>query len=237
MSVAVIIGFRDRGADPRRQENLKYVVNWWGPLGAPVFVVDDGRTGGAQFNRSGAYNRGAARTDADILIYAEADMLIYYYPQIHEAIRLAREAPGLVVPFTQRRELTPEDTDLILQGAATVSGCEPASVQDANYGCINVLSRETLTAVGCWDEAMDGWAHDDCAMWLAFEKAVGPTRFVDGPAYHLYHDTLTGDADKSATERNYRRMQLYTQARTPEEIHHLTAGGKSLSRNWRGQLR
>jgi hypothetical protein len=64
----------------------------------------------------------------------------------------------------------------------------------------------------------------------AFEVAAGPTRCVNGPAYHLYHlpgwkgDHLT-DEDRAATERNKARWQLYLGATSGERIRELTAGG------------
>lgn len=237
MSKAVIIGFRDRGTDPLRSANLGCVLERWLEF-APTNVISDCQTGVAQFNRSAAYNRGAAAAHVDVLIFAEADMLIDFN-QIDEAAAMAADRPGLVIPFTHRHDLTSEDSELVRAGRKNPADCTAGMIQHTNYGCINVLSRETLNMIGGWDEQFTGWGHDDCAMWLAFEKAAGPTRFVDGPAWHLYHNIpLEGSpTDRAATERNYRRMQLYSQARTGEEIRHLTAGGKTLSRDWRGRLR
>lgn len=265
--VAIIIPFRDRGLDPLRQANLENVLWHWDLYRAPVIVTDDGRTGNSPFCRSATYNKGAAQTDADILIYTEADMLIHY-DQIDKAVALAAEQPGLIVPFTRQKKLSPRESEQVRAGIAPIHFDCPLSQpkpdhgdgncptcgflfstacrrlvggEPDNYGCINVISRETLNAIGKWDELFEGNAHDDCAMWHAFNIAAGPTRFVQGDAYHLYHTESVGPdtspEDKAATERNYRRMQTYMQARTPEEIRHLTAGGQNLSRNWRGQLR
>lgn len=117
--------------------------------------------------------------------------------------------------------------------------------ESTNFGCIGVVSRRSLELVGGYDEKFLGHGHDDNAMWQAFNKAAGPTRWVDGPAFHLYHldfDPVTSpDAshitaeDRAAQERNYRRMQQYCFAKTPEEIRHLTAGGEGLSTSWRSR--
>ena len=74
-TVAIIIPFRDRGIDPLRVANLKRVLQHWDGLGITVHVVDDGRAGNAPFCRSAAYNHGAAITQADILVYVEADVI------------------------------------------------------------------------------------------------------------------------------------------------------------------
>ena len=43
-----------------------------------LWLSDDGRVGDAQFNRSQAYNRGAWFVDADVVVFAEADMMVPY---------------------------------------------------------------------------------------------------------------------------------------------------------------
>jgi hypothetical protein len=229
MTAAVIIPFRDRGRDPLRQANLNRTLEHWS--GWDVHVVDDGRQGDAQFNRHKAYNTGATLTDADILIYAESDMLIDF-TQIHQAMRLA-ETHGLIVPFTERHELSPDSSELVREhkikpqdGRADVIKPKPRRI-----GAINVISRQTLTAVGQWDEQFEGCWWDDRSMHLAFDICAGPTQWIDGPSWHLWHlpgyqgAHLTG-ADKQATARNKLRFRQYQRARTPDQIRRLTHGIK-----------
>ena len=241
-----MIAFRDRGVDPLRKANLDRVLAWWEDFDAPVIVVDDGRQGKAHFNRSRAYNIGAKKTDADILIYVEADTLIPY-DQIRAAADMAGSELGMVVPFTHQKKLGTTESMLVRAGLKEPYDCVPDPHpygEMSNYGCANVLSRATLAAVGRWDEVLEGHGHDDNAMWQAFNKAARPTRWVDGPAYHLYHLDFDPDIcpgahitaeDKAAQERNYRRMQLYCFAQTAEEIRHLTSGGQSLATSWRSR--
>lgn len=142
-SVAIIVPFRDRGGDPLRAANLERVVHHWSLFPAPLIVADDSRTGDAPFNRSAAYNRGASQTDAHILIYTESDMLIHY-DQIDKAIAMATERVGLVVPFTERRELNAEDSELVRTLKKAPPNCEHYERIGNNYGCINIISRPTL---------------------------------------------------------------------------------------------
>lgn len=228
MTVAVIIPFRDRGTDSLRSANLTRVLEWWSNFNADVSVVSDGRTGDQQFNRHVAYNRGAAQTDADILAFVESDMLIDF-AQIDEAISQAAETLGLVVPFTERHELTPDSSDLVRthkihprDGTADVIKPKPRRT-----GAINILSRATLEAVGQYDPAFEGNWWDDRAMHIAFDICAGPTRWIDGPSWHLYH--LPGHKgshlsveDIAATARNKQRWQRYREATTPDQIRHLT---------------
>lgn len=230
--IAVIIPFRDRGIDPLRKANLDRVVDHWRVYTKTPTVVSDGRTSDAQFNRSAAYNEGVRECPAaEVFVFTESDMLLDY-GQIDLAVCVARETPGLVVPFTQYRYLTLEDSARVRAHEADPAECTPESTMDngASIGAVNVVSRETLELVGGYDETFEGSWYDDSAMRIAFDKACGPTRWVNGPAHHLYHlpgwkgDHLT-EADRAATARNKARYALYEQAQTPERIRQLTAGG------------
>lgn len=232
MSAAIIIPWRDRGVDPYRTQNLQRVLEHWNGSPWPVHVVDDGEAG--QFNRSRAYNIGSRLVDDDVLVYSEADLIIDY-EQIAESIALAQDQPGLVVPFSKFMEINESQSALVR--------CSLLRPQDANAvqingdrkstGAVNVVSRATLAQIGCYDEQFRGAWWDDTAMQRAFEICCGPIRFIDGPAYHLYHatggrrDAKSTDADRAATDNNRRRYQLYARATTPDQIRALTTGSQS----------
>ena len=221
---AIIIPFRDRGLDPRRSANLEAVQRWWKPSAWDVLVVSDGRTGDEQFNRSAAYNLGAQQTDADVLVYTESDMLLGF-DQIAHAIELAATAPGLVVPFTQYRYLGEADS-VQVRSTLQPDGFRPESVMDngRSIGAVNVVSRETLDLIGGgYTERTEGNWYDDNIMHRAFDVCAGPTRWVDGPAWHLFHlpghkgDHLT-EADRAATARNKALWQQVRAASTADEV-------------------
>ncbi len=226
----IIIPFRDRGSDPLRVANLQRVLSYWSGYGQ-VRVVDDGRDGDAQFCRSAAYNRGAKNSKANVLVYTESDMLVPY-EQIDRAIEWAWSNLGVAVPFTDYHYLSEADSALIRKDAAMLSDLTPEWTMDRglSVGAVNIISRPTLDAVGQWDEKFEGSWYDDRAMDHAFKTAAGPTWFMAGPAYHLYH--LPGwkgkhlsAKDKLATAHNLARYNLYLKAKTPERIRELTAGG------------
>lgn len=252
MRVGIVIPFRDRGTDPLRMKNLNRVMAEWSllPSTAPSMwgidrncilqVSNDGRPADAQFNRSAAYNRAVrGDPDADVFIFAEADMLIAF-DQIYEALVMAAEKPGLVVPFTTYNYMSASASDTVRENRYWPGNLIPERVRrgGTSIGAINVVSRETLALIGQWDEAFDGNAYDDDSMRIAFESCAGPTRWVEGPAYHLYHlpanegEHLTSQ-DRSATRRNHERYLQYEkaakipdlQART-KRIRQLTAGAK-----------
>lgn len=236
MKTAVVIPFRERdGGDPLRRENLARVLKHWAEYADDVIVADDGRTGDAQFNRSAAYNRGAAHSrlqdTADILIFAESDLIVSL-DQIDRAVIAAAAAPGMVVPFSWFMALDEYDSQLVRAQKADPADCSATLVKGhrQSIGAVNVLSRLTLGLVGGgYDEKFEGAWYDDDAMKIAFDMTAGPTRFVEGSGYHLWH--LSGGrgdhlsrADRVATSRNRLRLQQYRQARTAGFIRMLTQG-------------
>lgn len=239
----VVIPFRDRGLDPLRQANLERVLDWWADSPWGVLVVDDGRTGDAQFNRSAAYNRGAAAAlagGADVVIYTEADILVPH-AQVALAVQSAAEAPGLVVPFLHYNYLSAADSqlvrdDLLNRTYADPSGLESLTPESSisngrSMGAVNVVSLASIAAIGGWDESFEGNSYDDNAMDRAFTVCCGVRRHVAGSAWHLYHlpahewwgtnDALT-EQDRAATAANKQRWDRYAAAITPAEIRALT---------------
>lgn len=235
MKVSVIIPFRDRGLDPRRAANLEVVQAWWYIHGFDVQIVDDGLEGDAQFNRHRAYNAAVSRnTETDVFVFTEADMLIFP-TQITEAVHRASRSRGLVVPFTQYRYLSddrtafirdlyhddePEDTvnwwALPANDPRSLFQINPESTMDngRSIGAVNVVSAETLKITGGFTEATSGNWYDDNIIEEGFAFLTGsPTRWVDGPAVHLYHlpghkgNHLTPE-DRRATQRNRDILRL-----------------------------
>lgn len=226
---AVVIPFRDRGRDPLRQANLDRVVAWWQNGPWPVFVVSDGRDGDAQFNRHAAYNRGTAGVgDVDVIIYSEADMLLPF-AQVLDGARAAAQDLGLVVPFDEYRYLDEKASRRVRDGLAPHLVRPQSTMKDGkSIGAVNIVSRDTLDAVGGWDEMFEGNWYDDSAMRIAFDGCTGPTRWVDGPAYHLYHlpgwkGSHRSEADKAATAANRARWLRYrAAANDPDALRRLT---------------
>jgi hypothetical protein len=224
----VIIPFRDRGIDPHRAANLEVVQAWWYAHGFEPMIVDDGLDEAAQFNRHRAYNRAVERfPETEVFIFTEADMLIHPY-QIDLAVDLAAQAPGLVVPFTQYRYLSGLATTTLrdcyhdwapgkvgewwsrhISDQSSVFRIPAESTMDngRSIGAVNVISAETLHMTGGFTEATRGNWYDDRIIEEGFAFLTQPTRYIEGPAVHLYH--LPGwkgkhlsDEDKAATLHN-----------------------------------
>lgn len=230
MKIGIIIPFRDRGTDGYRKANLDRVADMWSDYGLMPMIVSDGRQGKSQFNRSSAYNSGYRESTADVLVFTESDMLIDIQ-QVYDGCKEALAKPGLVVPFTEYRYMSREDS-VFVRGGAHPDDFTPESVMPngRSIGAVNIISRETMESIGQFDEKFEGSWYDDNAVQRAFEVCAGPTRWINGPAWHLYHlPGWTGDhlspEDKAATRRNKMRYRSYVLAKTPERIRELTAGG------------
>lgn len=233
MATKVIIPFRDRGLDPRRSANLEIVQAWWYAHGFDPRVVDDGLEGDAQFNRHRAYNRAVTRfPETEVFVFTEADMLIHP-TQILAGVAKALAAPGLVVPFTQYRylsdhvthklrdmyhddnpQLTSDFWSQAVDSKTSVFQIEPESTMEdgKSIGAVNIISRDTWLLTGGFTEATHGNWYDDNIIEEGFAFLTGnKTRFIDGPAVHLYHlpghsgDHLSED-DRRATEHNKRLL-------------------------------
>lgn len=230
MTFSVAIPFRDRGRDANRPANLKRVIEHWREVGIEPHVVGDGRSGDEQFCRSAAYNIAARELDADILVYSESDLIVPI-EQILKGVELAASAPGLVVPFSRFMAVEPRESEMVRQHLIHPSAAFAQQMRGdcQSIGAVNIVSRESIAAIGQWPEEFEGAWFDDDACEAAFRTCCGPTRFVNGDGYHLYHlpgasgEHLT-DADRAATAANQARFELYRQAETPERIRELTAG-------------
>ena len=216
---SVIIPFRDRGTDPARAANLSCVLDHWNEGGHSPLVIGDSRSDKELFNRCAAYNRGVEVSDPDteVFVFAESDMLVDL-EQVEEAVELADQAIGMVVPFSTYCYHSAVDSVEIRNGTDP-ERFKPLWVMAncTSIGAVNVLSRATMQALGRWDEKFEGNWYDDDAMKLALEVLTAPTRFVEGKGHHLYH--LPGHRgrhltvkEKAATHANQRRLSLYEQA-------------------------
>ena len=225
MSVAVVVPWRDKG-DQHRRANMEQVranlieqVPDW-----RIIWSTDHRTG--PFNRQAAYNNGAKRTDADILIWHEADIIA----DRDTLLRLAEAArePGLHTVSTMHK--------LDESGAvAEVVTMKPQGIYGHVGGPLSACSRESLSAVGRWDESLSGHGWDDNAMNLAFRVACRVTPApIEATITHLWHPRGVARYDKDfdaslhtpeeldASDANLARLRAYRKAKTPEDVRALT---------------
>lgn len=200
MTVALIIPWRP--VDPFRQLTLDFVqAHVERTLGPDEVVLadDDGLT----FNRGRALAAGVAQTSSDVLVFADADLLVPG-DALQRAVELAADS-SYVVPFDRLVGLDYETTVEIIGRRCEWSidwrTSEPDHVEldwpRLSTGGCNVVTREAYERGGGFDPRFPGWGFEDAAFDLAMQTLVGPATWLDAQAVHLWHphDVTRSDDD------------------------------------------
>lgn len=182
MNVAVVIPHR--GDNKHRDDNLACTTRRWNGFGYEVFTAD---SGGPQFSRSQAVNRAAAKTDANVLIVADNDILLNTPRQVFEAAELALDEGVYVVAFSQLRVLDWNETFAVHGGKNPL---RQSVLETANFiwGNCFAIPHSLFDRVGGFDERFVGYGHEDGAFLNCCSTLAGKER-VRGTAFHLRHET------------------------------------------------
>ena len=200
MNVAVLIPFRTLTG---RDENLCTSLKQW--RGWPTFFGDGGDE---LFNRSQAINRAAARTDADVFIIHDCDILLANPQQAVDASLIAMSETSYVVAFSTLKVLDWEATHAVHKGASVTE--QPVLEQVRRiWGNCFAISRTLFDQVGGFDERFRGWGAEDIAFLNACSTFGGKHR-VMGDAYHLRHPEPV--KDHASLTDNYALGARYAQA-------------------------
>ena len=197
-----------RGGDPARERNLKFVVDWYRPLGLPITLGDS--TSGIAFNRGQARNNAAAGAgDWDVALLADADT-VAELDVVRTALHMARETGQLIIPHDDFYRLNRYGTiDLI--GKRDFYQGHPSQVwklcawprveQSMMPSGALVISRSAFEAMGRYDEGFIGWGYEDAAFLQDAQRTIGVTR-LPGKLFHLWHPrdygTLAGRRENEA---------------------------------------
>lgn len=178
-SLAIVIPWRP---SPGRERHLGLVTDTLIAVtgDVPVVLADSGHEG---FSPGPSRNRGVAKADADVLVVCDADTLVEPQP-----LRAALESvqDGTVhVPYTRCRMLTPEASEMVLDGGAPhLAAC--SHEWQNSVGGICVLTRRTWQDFGGWDERFVGWGFEDAAWWCV-ASTLGGWVHHPGVIRHLHH--------------------------------------------------
>lgn len=198
MKAVVVMPYRDGGCEHRRAAH-DHVVNVWRRCG---FEVVEGDDPGEPFSRAASMNRGTDRADADIVICADADVIVTE-DAIRAAVAKAGESDGLVNPFTRYRYLNEAVTQHVYSGSDPWSlpawfefGEAPATPLK---GGLNVYSKRTWETIGGFPERFRGWGCEDLAIDHIVRVLVAPMRRIDSTLIHLFHPKTGEYADAGPT--------------------------------------
>lgn len=171
--VAICMPFYDTGCRHRRRA-MEWTTGYWTMLGFDV-VSGDGPT------RSAARNDAARKTDASVLVFADADTWCDV-EQLADGV--ARVGDGLVYPYVKHLRLNQVATAHLYEtGQVTRSG---QTILDQSLGIV-VCSRGVFDEVGGFDERFTVWGGEDRSFRFAVETLCGPSQRIDGFSYHLWH--------------------------------------------------
>jgi hypothetical protein len=205
MRVEVCVPFR--GGDKVRERNFEYVKAWWDELGYKVHVGDsDGR-----FNRAQARNRAASQSDADVLVFADADT-VGDAKLVEKACTHAYKTGELSYPFTHFVGLSEPGTVEYMRSGRVAGVRTRVGPPKSSPGGILAIHQDLFEWAGGYDEAFTGWGYEDLAFACA-ARTLGGIHRLEGTIIHLWHPIA---ADKrvaiAGKTPNRARKDRYKQA-------------------------
>lgn len=198
MRVSVIIPWRG-SADRRR--NRRIVMDHIDQALAPaeMIMVDDPSPDG-KFNRGRALNAGAQIASGEVLVFADADLIVDE-ASLRAAVDLC-PSYSYVVPFSAVKFLTCEaSTGSVAVALDAIHAGERPENVDLDWdrlstgGC-NVITEENWWLSGGFDPRFAGWGFEDAAFDCAARTLTDrPPLWLTGAAVHLWHehDETRGD--------------------------------------------
>lgn len=193
------------------------------------------------FNRSAAVNRAAKlASDWDVAVIIDSDV-ICDPNRVKEAVRIAHETGSMVLPHSERLDLSDQAGRLVRSGQLDPLGdfsdhrtrrrfVRRAYSVDNGHPSVSsvvVVPRRLWDTIGGFDEMFRGWGYEDTAFAAAAETFGGIVR-MPGEVIHFWHPTAKeGKRGTEAWSRNSSRGQRYrTAIGDPDAIRALQAEGR-----------
>lgn len=204
MKVAVCTPWVDMGC-PWRALAKEWTQRHWDSVGVEVVY---GTSEGEPVNRAAARNDAARKTDADVIVFADADTWIEA-DAFTLMVLCAADTNRLVHGYTRHVKLEKRTTLRLYNGEHVRAG---TFVANQPSGVIAV-SRELLELIGGHDERFVGWGGEDRAFQLACNAIAGMGSRISGDSYHCWHpnDPARGRATQQK-RRNIALAMRYKQA-------------------------
>ena len=188
--ISIIIPYKSSGCD-RRFANYLCVKNYYEHIFPKAeIVIGQDNSGENVFCRSHAINDGVSKSNGDIIIISDADLILdkqYFL----EAINLSYD---FVIPFGQVMDLSKNICESILTSYILPSVMPKGQIRDMRgerfAGGIQVITRELFDKVGGYDERFIGWGWEDSHFcWKILAQSPEQYLMIDeGIAYHLWHE-------------------------------------------------
>jgi hypothetical protein len=176
-----------RPGDPHRERSWALTRRSWERHG---FRIVTGDTPGP-FSRAGARNAAAeAAGPWAVAVFVDADTIVRDAGPVREAVALATETGGVVVPHDQYVGLSAGGTRLVLAGREEGWSMVARRKENSPLGVL-VIARPAWETLGGFDERFTGWGGEDGAFLRAARTLVDVQR-LPGEIVHLWHP-IAGD--------------------------------------------
>lgn len=227
MQVAIIIPYRQ--TDRFRQANLEEVTRYyaeivpfpfnfivveqssnWRKENSPRHIHKVNDTG--PFTRTRLLNKGVDLTNADILCFADNDIIVERESFL-ACLKYVSKAETMVCakPFSRLYDLDQSQTENYLQShnkedfdSIAKAGLARRGVDLA--GGVIIMNRFTYKNIGRWDERYIGWGCEDNAMSYILRQKTD-VFIAKAKALHLYHPSSFPEVEDINYERN---LKLFT---------------------------
>lgn len=189
MTFSVVCAWSDLG-DPHRRASHAWTRSYWRHHFPDAELVEAAPD---PFTRASGLNAAVQLASRDVILQADPDTVVPV-EQAREAVRLAEEANGLVVTYSEYLYLSEEATKRL--HAHRLSSLPNFGAEDCEFsgeggaGPVTAFSRRTWELARGYDERFGLWGGDDAAFAFACEAFAGPGRRVVGPAVHSWHPRL-----------------------------------------------
>lgn len=226
MTEVILVPRRDDGGP--RDALWAWCKAWWEREQSHMPIIEGYHTDGL-FNRSAAVNRAAALAgNWDVAVIIDSDV-ICDASRVKEAVRLAHETGALVLPHSERRDLSQKGTRLVMSGYTGnwdrhVHHTYSEDNGHPSVSSVVVISRAQWDCIGGFDESFRGWGFEDTA-FAAAAMTFGGIRRLPGEVWHLWHPTAKeGKRGTESWSRNSAKGQRYRAAiGNPDAIRALQA--------------
>lgn len=182
MTVSVVVPWS--GGCEHRERALGHVLGWWRRLG---FDVELGHCATEPWCKAAAVADAMERVDSDVLIVADADVVLADTADLHTAITAVTAGVGWAVPHYAVWRWNEEATGAIYAGeepdqAATVRN----PYRGFAGGGLVVLTADTYRQAPL-DRRFVGWGQEDASWALALTCLTGEPWRGMADLWHLWH--------------------------------------------------
>lgn len=229
MRTVILVPYRSDGG---RRDRLWEFTHSWLQQHHPDYPIYVGTSPDGPFNRSAAINDAARAAGGwDVAVICDSDTVVPPI-QFEKAICDAHETGRLASALTKVVELSRKSTDRLLADKETeirtLGRVRTRRKEDLTQSSILAVPRTLWDAIGGFDEEFCGWGCEDNAFWIAATllgaardggNARGEPLRVHGAAYHLWHEKASKIKLFDPVFRtNFRRLQDYKKAKTPQAL-------------------